>query len=49
MSAIWWVTTIGFVLCLGLVAGTLFHFLNKALHSDDAARIDELKSEQKPD
>lgn len=43
--AIWWVTTIGFVLCLGFVGGTIFSFLREHLDSDDAKRIDSIKNE----
>ncbi len=45
MAAIWWVTTIGFVLCLGLVGGIIFHFLREALPSEDATRIDQNTSD----
>lgn len=45
MAAIWWITTIGFVLCLGFVGGIIFHFLRESLHSDDATRIDKIKSD----
>jgi hypothetical protein len=45
--AIWWVTTIGFILCLGFVGGTIFHFLSQGLHSEDAKRIDPIKDEGK--
>lgn len=47
MTAIWWVTTIGFVLCLGAVGGTFFHFLRGALNSEDSSRIDPLKIDKK--
>jgi hypothetical protein len=40
-----WVTTIGFVICLGIVGGTLVYFLRGALHSEDSTRIDQVKSE----
>ncbi|MCL6571158.1 MAG: hypothetical protein K6T88_05670 [Bacillus sp. (in: Bacteria)] len=43
MTAIWWVTTISFVLCIGFVCGTIFYFLMDVLHSEDATRIDPLK------
>jgi hypothetical protein len=43
MTALWWVTTIGFVLCIGFVCGTIFHFLREVLHSEDATRIDPIK------
>ncbi|WP_156351150.1 hypothetical protein [Neobacillus vireti] len=46
MTAIWLTTTIGFVLCLGLVGGMIFHFLGRALDSEDAVRIDKLNSEE---
>ncbi|MEH7115417.1 hypothetical protein V7124_24115 [Neobacillus niacini] len=41
----WWVTTIGFVICLGLVGGTVFYFLRGVLHSEDSTRIDRDKKE----
>ncbi|WP_413302902.1 hypothetical protein AA0X95_24930 [Bacillus sp. 1P10SD] len=44
--AVWWVTTIGFVLCLGFVGGTLFHFLRGALDSEDSTRIDKINSDE---
>ena len=37
---IWWVTTIGLLLCLGFVCGTLFHFINGGLDSKDSTRVD---------
>jgi hypothetical protein len=43
--AIWWVTTIGFILCLGFVGGTLFHFLRQGLNTEDSTRIDPIKDE----
>jgi hypothetical protein len=43
VTAIWWVTTISFVLCIGFVCGTIFYFLMDALHSEDATRIDPIK------
>lgn len=46
MAAIWWITTIGFVLCLGFVAGTFFHFLRNSLDSEDAKRVDKIDSDK---
>ncbi|MEH7253102.1 MULTISPECIES: hypothetical protein [Bacillaceae] len=43
--AIWWITSIGFVICLGFVGGTIFYFLRGTLHSEDANRIDPVKKE----
>lgn len=43
---VWWVTTIGFVLCLGFVGATFIHFLRRGLDSDDAKRIDRIKGEK---
>ncbi|MDR4945652.1 hypothetical protein [Neobacillus cucumis] len=43
---IWWITTIAFVLCLGIAGGTFIHFLRQGLDTDDAHRIDKIKSEQ---
>ncbi|WP_175596887.1 hypothetical protein [Bacillus sp. MRMR6] len=37
-----WVTTIGFVICLGIVGGTLVYFLRGALNSEDSTRIDQI-------
>ena len=42
MTAIWWVTTIGFVLCLFAVGVTFIHFLRGALNTEDSSRIDPL-------
>ncbi len=36
----WWVTAIGFIICLGIVGGTFIYFLRGTLHSEDATRID---------
>ncbi|WP_180960203.1 hypothetical protein [Neobacillus cucumis] len=44
--AIWWITTIGFVLCLGIAGGTFIYFLRQGLDSDDTKRIDQVKSDQ---
>jgi hypothetical protein len=43
---IWWVTTIGFVLCLGMVGGIMVYGLKGALHSEDATYIDPLPKDQ---
>ena len=45
MAAIWWVTTIGFVLCLGFVGGTFFHFLRESLYSEDCRKSRLKRSE----
>lgn len=37
-----WVMTIGFVICLGLIGGTLLFFIRSAFNYDDASRIDLL-------
>ncbi|MED3625208.1 MULTISPECIES: hypothetical protein [Neobacillus] len=42
---IWWILTIGFLSCLGLLGGTLVYFLKQALHSEDATRIDKIHTE----
>lgn len=39
---LWTVTTIGFVLCIAFVGGTMVHFLRGALDSEEAKRIDPL-------
>jgi hypothetical protein len=41
--AIWWITTIGVLICLGFVGGTMVYYLRGALHSDDSTRIDPIK------
>ncbi|CAH2717400.1 hypothetical protein BACCIP111895_04592 [Neobacillus rhizosphaerae] len=46
MAAVWWVTTIGFILCLGFVGGTIFHFLRGTLNSEDAVRIDKINGDK---
>ncbi|WP_173719800.1 hypothetical protein [Bacillus massilinigeriensis] len=38
-----WITVIGFVICLGVVGGTLFHYLRSAMNTEDSTRIDRLK------
>jgi len=43
--ALWWATTIGFIICLGIVTGTMIHFLRQALDSNDAKRIDKIESD----
>jgi len=40
--AIWWLFTIGFVICLGLVGGIFVHFLMEALDMEDATRVDPI-------
>ncbi|WP_176541026.1 MULTISPECIES: hypothetical protein [unclassified Bacillus (in: firmicutes)] len=44
--AIWWITTIAFVLCLGFAGGTFIHFLRQGLDIDDSKRIDKINSDQ---
>ncbi|MCM3765019.1 hypothetical protein [Neobacillus niacini] len=46
--ALWWTMTFGLVLCLGIVGGTMVHFLRNALDSDDAKRIDKLPVDKDP-
>jgi hypothetical protein len=41
----WWVTAIGFIICLGLVGGTLVYVLRETLNSEDSTRIDPVKKE----
>lgn len=43
--AVWWVTTIGFVICLGIAGGTFVHFLRRALDTEDSTRIDKIKTD----
>ncbi|HEY2421557.1 MAG TPA: hypothetical protein VGI04_09080 [Neobacillus sp.] len=47
--AIWWGTTIGFILCLGFIGVIFFHFLSGALHSEDSKRIDPEKKVSEKD
>ena len=42
-----WVMTIGFVICLGLVGGTLLYFISMALNVNDASRVDLLNTDRK--
>jgi hypothetical protein len=44
--AIWWITTIAFVLCLGFAGGVFIHFLRQGLDTDDPNRIDKINSDQ---
>lgn len=44
--AIWWITTIGFVLCLGFIGGIMFYGLKGALRSEDSTYIDPLPKEK---
>jgi hypothetical protein len=46
--ALWWTITIGMVLSLGIVGGTMVHFLRDALDSDDAKRIDKIPADKDP-
>jgi hypothetical protein len=43
--AAWWITTIGFIICLGIVGGTMVYFLRGALNSEDSTRIDPNKTD----
>ena len=38
--AVLWMMTIGFVICLGLIGGTLMYFISAALKPEDATQID---------
>ena len=40
MAALWWITVIGFICCLGIFAGTWVYFLKNGLNSEDATRVD---------
>jgi hypothetical protein len=44
--AIWWITTIGILLCLGFVGGMMVYGLKGALHSEDATFVDPLPKEE---
>jgi hypothetical protein len=41
----WWVTAIGFIICLGFVGGIFVYFLRETLNSEDSTRIDTEKKE----
>jgi hypothetical protein len=41
----WWVTTIGFIICLGFVGGIMVYFLRGALNSEDSTRVDPVKKD----
>jgi hypothetical protein len=41
----WWVTAIGFIICLGFVGGIFVYFLRETLNSEDSTRIDAVKKE----
>jgi len=41
----WWVTSIGFIICLGFVGGIFVYFLRETLNSEDSTRIDSVKKE----
>ncbi|WP_213372564.1 hypothetical protein [Mesobacillus boroniphilus] len=41
-----WVMTIGFVICLGLIGGTLMFFIASSFNLDDASRIDLLDTKR---
>ena len=41
----WWITAIGFIICLGFVGGTIVYFLRGTLNSEDSTRIDPIKKE----
>ncbi|WP_187119006.1 hypothetical protein [Bacillus marasmi] len=43
-----WIMTIGFILCLGMVGGSLFFLLRSILNSDDSTRIDLHDSTKHP-
>jgi hypothetical protein len=43
---IWWITTIGIVLCLGLTGGIMVYGLKGALDTDDSTYIDPLPEEK---
>ncbi|EIJ80833.1 hypothetical protein [Bacillus methanolicus] len=40
--AILWITTIGFVICLGMVGGVHFHFVRQALNVEDSIKVDRV-------
>ncbi|WP_174733658.1 hypothetical protein [Mesobacillus harenae] len=40
------VTTLGFVICLGLVGGVFVYFVKSALNSEDSSRIDPLPAHE---
>ncbi|EIJ82152.1 hypothetical protein PB1_04420 [Bacillus methanolicus PB1] len=44
--AILWITTIGFVICLGIVGGVHFYFVRQALNVEDSIIVDLLPEEE---
>ncbi|MCM3569179.1 NDUFA4 family protein [Neobacillus mesonae] len=44
--ALWWITLIGLVVCLGIAGGVIFYYLRQALNSEDAERIDKIGSNE---
>ncbi|HLO10733.1 MAG TPA: hypothetical protein VK190_00605 [Pseudoneobacillus sp.] len=44
--AIWWITALGFLLCLGFIGGIFVYGLKGALHSEDSNYIDPLPKEE---
>lgn len=47
MMAYLWMMTAGFVICLGLLCGTLLYFISSSLVKDDSKRIDLLDTDKK--
>ncbi|WHY78711.1 hypothetical protein QNH20_06070 [Neobacillus sp. WH10] len=45
MTLLLWTITLGFLICLGCVGWVIFHFLNEALDSEDATRIDKINTD----
>jgi hypothetical protein len=45
IMGILWITTIGFVLCIGFVGATIFHFINEGLNKEDSTRIDKINKD----
>ncbi|WP_442598010.1 hypothetical protein [Neobacillus sp. D3-1R] len=40
--SMWWITTIGFIICLGFFGGIFVYALRNALPTEDSTRIDPL-------
>ncbi|WP_162829837.1 hypothetical protein [Neobacillus bataviensis] len=46
MTLLWTTITLGFLICLGCVGWVISHFLREALDSEDAVRIDKIKTDK---
>ncbi|MHC0036183.1 hypothetical protein [Pseudoneobacillus sp. C159] len=44
--ALWWITAISMVMCLGFIGGAFAYGLKGALQSDDSTKIDPLPNDK---